>query len=152
MEPSSPLSLFEAVFKVIEERLPYGRHLVTLVSVLMLAVLIVFCVGYLFEALIAPANWIALSISTRSLASVPNLPAKHALVFWLLIVGISLYAGGLSLRFWKTTRGMRKTTAQLNQISQKLNEDVRVLNDAIAKARQAAAAKTQVQSDTTMTP
>ncbi len=39
VEPSSPISsVFEAVFKVIEERLPFGRTLVTMTSALMIAV------------------------------------------------------------------------------------------------------------------
>ena len=114
--------LFEAVFKVIEERLPFGRHLVTIVSVLMLAVIVVFCVGYLIEARSIPANWIAVSIGRRSFASVPHLSGRYAWIVWWMLVALALYAGVLSLRFWQTVKGIRKVIEQLNQNGRVLNQ------------------------------
>jgi hypothetical protein len=141
MEPSSPLSIFEAVFKVIEERLPYGRHLVTFVSVLMLAVIVVFCVGYLIEALSIPANWISASISRRSFAAVPHLSGRYAGIFWWILVAVALYAGVLSLRFWQTVKGIRKVIEQLNQQSQNLKQHARTINELSGSLRQAVAAQ-----------
>jgi hypothetical protein len=44
---SLPLGPLEAIFKVIEERLPLGRQLTTVASALIVLTVIVFCGGYL---------------------------------------------------------------------------------------------------------
>jgi hypothetical protein len=46
MEPFS-LGPLEAIFKVLEERLPFGRQITTVASALIVLALIVFCGGYL---------------------------------------------------------------------------------------------------------
>ena len=118
---TSPLSLFEAVFKVIEERVPLGRHIVTIMSILMGAVIIVFCVGYLAEALTVPANWISLSIHTRSFAAIPHL-SGHAWIYWLLVLVLSLYAGLVTLQFRQFVKTVREASRRLNEFSQRLRE------------------------------
>jgi len=88
METSSPLSLFEAVFKVIEDRLPFGRHIVTIMSALMGAVIIVFCVQYLFAALAVTVKWASLSLKAKAFAPLPlaSTPKGILLPWWQVIV------------------------------------------------------------------
>jgi len=96
METSSPLSLFEAVFKVIEERLAFGRHIVTILASLMAAVILVFCVGYLGSALIVAANWAVLSFKAKSIQPLSHLSTGTFFPWWLIaliwtILGTPLY-------------------------------------------------------------
>jgi hypothetical protein len=87
---SSPFSLFEAPFKVIEERVPLGRFLVTTVSLLMAAVITVFCAQYLFVALDVAATWITRSIKIGELAPFPWSSYGGPLIQWILIFGLSV--------------------------------------------------------------
>jgi hypothetical protein len=88
--PSSRLSLFEAAFKVIEERVLFGRLLVTIMSVLMSAVIIVFCVQYLFVALNAAAIWIIRSIKIGAPVPFSSFPADGRLIQWILLVWLTM--------------------------------------------------------------
>jgi membrane-bound acyltransferase YfiQ involved in biofilm formation len=101
----------------------------------MFAVIIVFCVGYLFEGLRPLADWITLSISTKSFAAVPRFSGRHALAGWLFAFALSAYAGILTLRFWTYVKGMRDVTEHMKQISVNLQNLATTLNQAVAAAR-----------------
>jgi len=110
---TSPLSLFEAVFKVIEERLPFGRQLVTLTSVLMMLVVIVFALEYLASVLAPVAIWTFLAIKTRSVPSFAPLPRFAQVGEHIALVILAL---GWGLSEWFNRKGLNKIEKLVDEI------------------------------------
>jgi hypothetical protein len=132
METSSPLSLFEAVFRVLEERLPFGRQIVTILSALMAAVLFVFCIGYLFSALAVATNWALLSFRTKSFVAVPQFSTKYDSFGWFLFVGLILVIYGV------TAYGLfqlRRAIEENNVIIGKIKQNDALIKQLISRPR-----------------
>jgi len=135
MEPTSPLSLFEAVFKVIEERIPLGRHLVTLTSSLMLAVIIVFCVGYLSATFGVGAHWIILSLRTKSFVPFPR-SLGFGLGYNILVVVVWFYFFTTILTSYLNTRTINSLISTIASYERSFSEINKHIDDLHAQAKQ----------------
>jgi hypothetical protein len=91
-ENLSPLNLLEAPFRILEERVPFGRLLVTTASILMSAVVIVFVAQNLFILLDIAAAWITCSIRTGEPAPFSSLSRDGPIIPWILVLGLSVLA------------------------------------------------------------
>jgi uncharacterized membrane protein len=134
METSSPLSLFEAVFKVIEERLPWGRQIVTMLSALMAAVIFVFCVGYLFGAFAIVINWIVLSFKSASFAPFPHLSGGIIFPWWIVLL---ILVGSLTTTYQliRNYRSVRSLLAFVDQEIRTLTEEKQRLEKTLEHRR-----------------
>jgi hypothetical protein len=111
---TSPLSLFEAVFKVIEDRLPFGRQIVTILAALMAAVILVFCIGYLVSAFAVVANWAIISFKSKSFMPLPTAFTSGVfLPWWFLAIIVALQ--------WMTIYENVKTLKHMKEVSVKLD-------------------------------
>jgi len=139
MEPTSPLSIFEAVFKVIEERMPFGRYLVTIMSALMMAVLIVFCVGYLIHTLGGASIWILASIKARSFVPLLHFRENYESTALWVVTGIALVSMSMAVRqriaMRQVSVQMNNATTQIRAIADSLNRSSTNLNQAVSDAK-----------------
>jgi hypothetical protein len=92
LENLSPLNMLEAPFRILEERLRFGRPLVTTASILMSAVVIVFFALNLFILLDILAAWITCSIRTGEPAPLSSLSRDGPFIQWILVLGLSVLA------------------------------------------------------------
>jgi hypothetical protein len=82
MEPFQ-FGFLEAIFKVIEERIPFGRAITTIASFLLIAAVIVFCASYLFSAVVSVFAGVHIS------SGFPSLPDWHSLLFGFFAFGMA---------------------------------------------------------------
>jgi hypothetical protein len=118
---TAPLGLFEAVFKVVEERVPFGRALVTITSGLMLASLIVFCVEYLVGAFAVAVDWIVLSLKAKSFVPLPRSSTGVFFPWWLIAIiwvssAVSFY------QLLTTLKNLQKLGDDLERLDQRLDQ------------------------------
>lgn len=109
---SSPLSVFEAVFKVIEERPRFGRQIVTLTASLMAAVMVVFCVTYLWTTLGGIVVW---AMTPQNFASILG---QKAIVAAILNVVVWVILG---FYLWRTYTRLRHTLNKADTVLENLS-------------------------------